>query len=210
MNALFQMLRRTFLTGLFAAAPIALTIYFINLIFRMLDKPTATFLKRYDIEIPGLGIAISIAVVFLLGVIITNVLGRRLFTWGEKFLASLPIINPIYNTIKQITNAFAGTSSRAFRKVVYIEYPRQGLWTISFVTAESKNTDGQEFYHLFVPTTPNPTSGFYLVIPKEDAIDSRLDVESGLKTVISGGALANQETPILLSKRLKDKKDKNK
>lgn len=210
MNALFQMLRRTFLTGLFAAAPIALTIYFINLIFRMLDKPTATFLKRYDIEIPGLGIAISIAVVFLLGVIITNVLGRRLFTWGEKFLASLPIINPIYNTIKQITNAFAGTSSRTFRKVVYIEYPRQGLWTISFVTAESKNTDGQEFYHLFVPTTPNPTSGFYLVIPKEDAIDSRLDVESGLKTVISGGALANQETPILLSKRLKDKKDKNK
>jgi len=197
MNKIIQSLQRTFLAGLFTAAPIALTIYIIGLIFRVLDKPTATFLKRYDIEFPGLGIIISIIFVFLLGIIITNVLGRKLFSWGEKFLASLPIVNPIYNTVKQITNAFSGSSSRAFRKVVYIEYPRHGLWTIAFVTAESNNGQGQEFYHLFVPTTPNPTSGFYLVIPREDAIESQLNVEQGLKTVISGGALANQKTPII-------------
>ena len=196
MNRFFQIIRRTFLAGLFTAAPIALTVYVIGLIFRILDKPTANFLRRYEIEIPGLGIIISIILVFLLGIIITNVLGRRLFSWGEKFLASLPIINPIYNTIKQITNAFSGTSSRAFRKVVYIEYPRRGLWTISFVTAESTNTEGLQFYHLFVPTTPNPTSGFYLIIPKADAIESNLNVEEGLKTVISGGALASRTTPI--------------
>lgn len=181
---------------MFTAAPIALTVYFIGLIFRVLDKPTANFLRRYEIEIPGLGIVISIILVFLLGIIITNVIGRRLFYWGEKILASLPIVNPIYNTIKQITNAFSGTASRAFRKVVYIEYPRKGLWTISFVTAESTNSEGLQFYHLFVPTTPNPTSGFYLIVPQADAIESNLNVEDGLKTVISGGALASNTTPI--------------
>ena len=196
MNRFLQIIRRTFFAGLFAAAPIALTVYFIGLIFRLLDKPTANFLRRYEIEIPGLGIIISIIMVFLLGIITTNVIGKRLFSWGEKFLATLPIVNPIYNTIKQITSAFSGTSNRAFRKVVYIEYPRKGLWTISFVTAESTNPDGYQFYHLFVPTTPNPTSGFYLIIPKTDAIESNLNVEEGLKTVISGGALANRNTPI--------------
>ncbi len=196
MNKIFQGIRRTFLAGLIAAAPIALTVYVIGLIFRVLDKPTSVFLRRYEIEIPGLGIIISIILIFFLGIIITNVIGRRLFSWGEKFLASLPIVNPIYNTIKQITNAFSGSASRAFRKVVYIEYPRQGLWTIAFVTSESSSDDGRHFYHLFVPTTPNPTSGFYLVIPMEDAIDSHLNVEDGLKTVISGGALAGKNTPV--------------
>ena len=196
MNRFLQIIRRTFFAGLLAAAPIALTVYFIGLIFRLLDKPTANFLRRYEIEIPGLGIIISIILVFLLGIITTNVIGKRLFSWGEKFLATLPIVNPIYNTIKQITSAFSGTSNRAFRKVVYIEYPRKGLWTISFVTAESTNSEGFQFYHLFVPTTPNPTSGFYLIIPKTDAIESNLNVEEGLKTVISGGALANRKTPI--------------
>ncbi|MFH1852922.1 MAG: DUF502 domain-containing protein [Candidatus Neomarinimicrobiota bacterium] len=196
MNNFLQSIRKIFLTGLFAAAPIALTVYIIGLIFRVLDKPTATFLKQYQIEIPGLGIIISVTLVFLLGIFTTNVLGKRLFAWGEKYLASLPIINPIYNTIKQITTAFSGSSSRAFRKVVYIEYPRKNLWTIAFVTADSTNPAGQEFYHLFVPTTPNPTSGFYLIIPKGDAIESTLNVEEGLKTVISGGALAGKKTPI--------------
>ncbi len=196
MNIFFQTLRNKFLAGLFTAAPIALTVYILNLILRMLDKPTSILLRRFDIEIPGLGILISIAVLFILGVLITNVIGRRLFTWGEKLLASLPIINPIYNTIKQITNAFAGTSSRAFRKVVYIEYPRLGLWTIAFVTAESINPAGEVFYHLFVPTTPNPTSGYYIIIPGKDAIESKLKVEDGLKTVISGGALAGKDTPL--------------
>ncbi len=208
MNRFLQIIRRTFFAGLFAAAPIALTVYFIGLIFRLLDKPTANFLRHYDIVIPGLGIIISIVTVFLLGIITTNVIGKRLFSWGEKFLATLPIVNPIYTTIKQITSAFSGTSNRGFRKVVYIEYPRKGLWTISFVTSESTNPDGYKFYHLFVPTTPNPTSGFYLIIPKADAIESNLNVEEGLKTVISGGALANLNTPISSSRLPESSKKK--
>lgn len=196
MNKLFQLIRRTFLAGLFAAAPIALTVYILGLIFRMLDKPTARILRYYEIEIPGLGIIISLVLLFLLGLFITNVLGRRLFSWGEKLVAGLPIVNPIYNTIKQITNAFSGSASRAFQKVIYLEYPRRGLWTMAFVTSESANKDGVEFYNLFVPTTPNPTSGYYLIVPKADTIPSQMNVEDGLKTIISGGVLAHKLMPI--------------
>ena len=190
MNKVASHLRRTFFAGILAIAPLALTIYILKLFFNILDKPTASLLKQIGIEIPGLGILIAISLIYFLGVFVTNVLGRKLFEWGERILTAIPIVNPIYKTIKQITQAFSGNSSRNFRSVVYIQYPRKGTWTLAFVTGESINTKKQEFLHLFVPTTPNPTSGFFIMIPKEDTIPAEMDVESGLKAIISGGMLA--------------------
>ncbi len=190
MNKVASHLRRTFFAGILAIAPFALTIYILKLFFNILDKPTASLLKQIGIEIPGLGILIAISLIYFLGVFVTNVLGRKLFEWGERILTAIPIVNPIYKTIKQITQAFSGNSSRNFRSVVYIQYPRKGTWTLAFVTGESINTKKQEFLHLFVPTTPNPTSGFFIMIPKEDTIPAEMDVESGLKAIISGGMLA--------------------
>ena len=106
-------------------------------------------------------------------------------------------VNNIYNTLKQITNAFSGASqTENYQRVIYIQYPRQGLWTISFVTGESVDGSGEEYNHIFVPTTPNPTSGVFIIIPKKDAIEADLTVEEGLKAVISGGLLAPKISPL--------------
>ena len=127
----------------------------------------------------------------------TNVLGRRLFSWGERLISSIPLVNNIYNTLKQITNAFSGaTQTENYQRVIYIQYPRKKLWTISFVTGESVDGSSEEYYHVFVPTTPNPTSGVFIIIPKKDAIEADLTVEEGLKAVISGGLLAPEQSPL--------------
>lgn len=193
MNTVYQHIRRTILAGIFTAAPIALTYYILNLIFNILEKPTAKLLRQFDIVIPGLGIIITITVIYLLGLIVTNVLGRKIFDLGERLVKSIPIVRSIYNNIKQITQAFTGTGTGTFRSVVYIEYPRRETWTLAFVTGESVNRNGREYYHLFVPTTPNPTSGFFIMIPKSDTLPANMNVENGLKTIISGGMLAPKE-----------------
>ncbi|NOZ73890.1 MAG: DUF502 domain-containing protein [FCB group bacterium] len=190
MNRFTSHIRRTFIAGLLTIAPLALTVYILKIVFAILDKPTATLLRRLGIEIPGLGILITVVFVYLLGMFVANVLGKKFFEWGERLLTAIPIVNPIYKTIKQITQAFSGTASRNFRAVVYIQYPRKETWTLAFVTGESVNNENQEFFHLFVPTTPNPTSGFFIMIPKQDTIPARMDVEEGLKAIISGGMLA--------------------
>jgi uncharacterized membrane protein len=102
----------------------------------------------------------------------------------------------IYTTLKQITDTFTKGTTDAFDGVVYIQYPRQGLWTMAFISGESKNMDGIPYYHLFVPTTPNPTSGFFLMIPQADTIPTGMTVEKGLKTIISGGLLAPSKNPL--------------
>ena len=102
----------------------------------------------------------------------------------------------IYTTLKQITETFTKSSTDAFVGAVYIQYPRNGLWTMAFISGESKNEEGIEYYHLFVPTTPNPTSGFFLMIPQSDTIPTGMSVEEGLKTIISGGLLAPDKNPL--------------
>ena len=105
-------------------------------------------------------------------------------------------VNTVYSTFKQITETFTKGTTEAFDGAVYIQYPRQGLWTMAFISGESKSKAGIDYYHLFVPTTPNPTSGFFLMIPQKDAIATGMSVEEGLKTIISGGLLAPEENPL--------------
>ena len=116
-------------------------------------------------------------------------MGKTIFNWGERILTKLPLVNTIYNAVKQITNAFSGKSMKNFKQVIFIQYPRKGLWTMCFVTNQSKNEFGDEFYHVFVPTTPNPTSGVFIVIPQKDAVHPDISVEEGLKSIISGGII---------------------
>ena len=169
--------------------PIAVTFWILKFLFSFLDGLAAPFLKSFGIAIPGLGIILTLIFIFLLGLLVTNVLGRTLFNWGERLLAKLPIVNTIYNTIKQITSAFSGSAIKSFQQVIYIQYPRKGLWTMCFVTKQSQNENGEEFYHVFVPTTPNPTSGVFIITSKKDVIHPDISVEDGLKAIISGGIL---------------------
>ena len=186
---MWQSIKTRIFAGLLAIVPIAVTFWILKFLFTFLDSLASPFLKKVGIEIPGLGIILTLLFIFVLGLFITNVLGKTLFNWGEKILANLPIVNTIYNTIKQITSAFSGSTVKSFQQVIFIQYPREGLWTMCFVTNQSKNENGDTFYHVFVPTTPNPTSGVFIVIPKKDAIHPDISVEDGLKAIISGGIL---------------------
>ena len=189
--------KRITFAGIFAIVPIALTFYIIKIIIVFLNQLTAPFLERLQLEIPGLGVVLTILIIFALGIFVTNVLGRKLFSWAEKLIASIPLVKNIYSTIKQITNAFSGAvKTDNYQRVIYIQYPRPELWTISFVTGESVDKSGVRYYHVFVPTTPNPTSGVFIIIPQKDAVDAEMTVEEGLKAVISGGLLAPKRSPI--------------
>ncbi|MFL3028113.1 MAG: DUF502 domain-containing protein [Candidatus Neomarinimicrobiota bacterium] len=189
--------KRITFAGIFAIVPIALTFYIIKIIIVFLNQLTAPFLERVQLEIPGLGLLLTILIIFALGIFVTNVLGRKLFYWAEKLIASIPLVKNIYSTIKQITNAFSGAvQTDNYQRVIYIQYPRPELWTISFVTGESVDKSGVRYYHVFVPTTPNPTSGVFIIVPQHDAVDAELTVEEGLKAVISGGLLAPKRSPI--------------
>ena len=186
---MFQQIKRHLIAGVLAIVPIALTFWILRFLFRFLDSFTAPILKNIGIQIPGLGIILTLLFIFLLGLFITNVLGKTIFNWGERILTKLPLVNTIYNAVKQITNAFSGKSMKNFKQVIFIQYPRKGLWTMCFVTNQSKNESGDEFYHVFVPTTPNPTSGVFIVIPQKDAVHPDISVEEGLKSIISGGII---------------------
>ena len=185
--------RRTILTGLLAIAPVALTFYILKAIFSFLDNLTSPLFKEMNIYIPGLGILLTLLLVYFLGLFITNILGKQVLYWFETLIKNIPLVNTIYNTIKQITQAITGTAENNFQSVVYIEYPRKELWTLAFVTGESENENQIELYHLFVPTTPNPTSGVFIIIPKKDTRKTELSIEEALKSVISGGMLASKK-----------------
>ena len=199
---MFQSIKRRIFAGLIAIVPIAVTFWILKFLFIFLDGFAAPLLKQVNIEIPGLGIILTLLFIFILGLLITNVLGKTIFNWGEKILDKLPFVNTIYNTIKQITSAFSSSTVKSFEQVVFIQYPRKGLWTMCFVTNQSKNENGESFYHVFVPTTPNPTSGVFIIVPQKDAIHPDISVEDGLKAIISGGIL---DSGISLSKNLPDK-----
>ena len=191
---MWQSIKRKIFTGLLAIVPIAVTFWILKFLFSFLDGLAAPFLERFGIAIPGLGIILTLIFIFFLGLLVSNVLGRTLFNWGERLLAKLPIVNTIYNAIKQITGAFSGSAFKSFQQVIFIQYPRKGLWTMCFVTNQSQNENGEEFYHVFVPTTPNPTSGVFIITSKKDVIHPDISVEDGLKAIISGGILDQGES----------------
>ncbi len=183
-------IRNKFLAGVLVLIPIAITVYVVRLFITFFDKIVNPFLEPLiGFHIPGLGLIISILAIYLLGLFATNIIGRTLFGLFEKWLNYIPLVRTIYQTTKQILGAFSFSQS-GFEKVVFIEYPRRGVWTLGFVTGETVGKDGTEFYSLFIPTTPNPTSGWALFVPKGDVIPSRMSVEQGLKTLISGGSIA--------------------
>jgi uncharacterized membrane protein len=173
-----------------------MTYWILKITFEFLDNVTSPFLRKVDIDIPGLGLLLTLALVYALGLFVTNILGKKLFSWGERILTNIPIVKSIYSNIKQITQTFSGTSSRNFQSVVYLEYPRKRLWTLAFVTGSSTNDHKDEFFHLFIPTTPNPTSGFFIMVPQKDTIPAEMNVEEALKAVISGGMLAREKHQI--------------
>ena len=196
--SIFARFRRHFLAGILVTSPILITVYVTWLIVTFIDAQVAgllpnslDFTKQLPHQIPGLGLIISIVVITFIGAITPGFIGRTLLKVGERILDNTPVVRSIYGAIKQIMETVMSTNSESFREVVLVEYPRKGIWVIGFVTGETKgevqSLNKETLINVFIPTTPNPTSGFLLFLPKKDLIYMKMKVEDAVKMVISGG-----------------------
>lgn len=200
--------RNRFFTGVIIALPIVATILAVSWIVQSVDDNVLKFVpellnpKTYlGFQIPGLGLIISIVLLFLLGILASNFLGKIVIGWGERALARVPVVSPLYNAVKQIVQTVAAQKDRAFRDVCLIEYPRKGVWALGFVTADlagaPRQEMGRDMLCVFVPTTPNPTSGFLLFVDKEDIRILDMSPEEGAKMIISGGMVSSNPQAVL-------------
>ncbi len=205
----FKSTKHYILTGIFSILPIAATYWIVVKLFHFFSTPGSTiveiiFSDEVPLYIPEFaGFILTILFIYIIGILVSNVLGKRVYLWIESLLSRIPIVNAVYRTIKQITTSISSPERQAFKKVVFIEYPRKGLWTLTMVTGESTNKQGEKFYHIFVPTTPNPTSGYMLYIPQKDTQETDLNIEEGLKIIISGGMLAPNKNQLELNDGIK-------
>lgn len=192
--------RNYFITGIIVVAPVALTIYLVSLVIGLIDHKIVPLIPpRYNPEtylpfaVPGIGVVIMVIVLTMIGWLTTGLVGRTIVRVGENLLDRMPIIRSIYSALKQIFETVFTHNSRAFRDVVLIPYPRQGCWAIGFATGTTKgevqDAIQDEVVNVFLPTTPNPTSGYLLFLPKRDVIFLSMTVEQGIKLVISGGVV---------------------
>lgn len=202
-------IRKYLIAGLLVWVPIGVTVLVIKLLVDIMDRsllllpPTWRPDALLGFHVPGLGVVLSVLVVIATGVIAANLLGRRLVALWESLLARIPLVRTIYQGAKQVVETVFSTSNQSFRKVLLIEYPRRGLWCLALQTGtglgELESRTGKDMVAVFVPTTPNPTSGFVLIVPREDAIELDMSVDEGLKLIISMGVAVPEwrkgETP---------------
>ena len=190
-------LKRYFITGLLIVVPLSLTIYVFTLVVRLMDSFLLLLPPQYRPEaylpftVPGLGLVITVLAIFLIGVVGANFFGRKLVGIGEAILERIPILRAIYKASKQFLETFFAKDGDGFRRVILFEYPRKGLYTLAFVTGKCRGELGknvpEDALNIFVPTTPNPTSGFYLMVPEKDVTPLSLSVEDAFKVIMTAG-----------------------
>jgi len=194
-------LRNYFLAGILVTAPMGITAYLVWTFVSIVDDwVTPLIPPRYNPEtylpfdIPGFGLIVAIIGLILAGALTANVLGRLFVRTGDRILARMPVVRGVYSAVKQLTETVFGSQAAAFREVVLIEYPRTGIWGLGFITGitegEVQELTEDEVVNVFVPTTPNPTSGFLLFVPRREIVVLNMTVEEGIKMVISGGIVS--------------------
>ena len=197
-------MKRIFTTGLLAILPLAITIYVFYLIFSFLDNLIGDLINAiFDYRVPGIGFAAGLLLILLIGFIASNIIGRRLLGYGDYFLQRLPLARGIYTSAKQIIDAFTVQGKNTFKEVVLLEYPRRDLYVIGFVTGSSKGEiqekTEEDIINIFVPTTPNPTSGMLILAPRHEVIPLSMTVEEGMKVIVSGGLFSPSPKEALLT-----------
>lgn len=196
--SLFARLRTYFFAGVLVTAPIGITLYLAWLIIHFIDQQVTPLIPaRYNPEtylpfsIPGLGLLVAAIVLTVIGAFTAGLLGRWIVGLSERLMARMPIIRNVHSALKQILETVLAQQSKAFRQVVMIEYPRRGIWAIGFLTGDTvgevQNLTEDDVVNVFLPTTPNPTSGFLLFVPRGECHVLTMTVEEGIKMVVSGG-----------------------
>lgn len=193
-------MRKYFITGLLILVPLAITVWVLNLIISTMDQSLLLLPPSWRPEallgfyIPGLGTILTLLIIFLTGLAARNFIGRQIVSLWEGILTRIPVVKSIYSSVKQVSDTLFSSSGNAFRKAVLIQYPRQGSWTIAFLTGvpggEVKNHLQGDYVSVYVPTTPNPTSGFFLMVPRADAVELDMSVDEALKYIVSMGVVA--------------------
>ncbi len=184
-----KQLKKYLISGLLVLIPISLTLYILYAIISFLDRLYP--IELFPFYFPGMGIILTFFTIFLAGIIARNYLGKKFLPIAENVIGKIPLINALYNPIKQIAEAVFSAQDKNFRRVVLIEYPRKGLYCLAFVTGvatgEIQEKTAMKVINVFVPTTPNPTSGFYIMVPESDVIPLDMTPEHAFRTLISGG-----------------------
>ena len=184
-------LRAVVIAGLVVTVPIGITIWIFIWLFTEIDKLLRPYVtKIFGHEIVGVGFAVIVALVLIIGLIATNVIGKRIVRWGEKMLSKVPVTRSIYVALKQIAQSVSDPQQNRFRQVVLIEFPAKGMKTIAFITNEEKDKSGKKFFNVFIPTALNPTGGFIEIVREEDITMTNLSVEEGLKLAVSAGSMS--------------------
>lgn len=192
-------MRRYLITGLLVWLPLGVTLLVVKLLMDTMDQTLLILPEAlrpdhlFGFHIPGLGVVLSLAVVLSTGAIMANFFGQQLLAAWEAILHRIPLVRSIYASVKQLSETLLSTGGQSFRKVLLIEYPRRGLWTLAFQTGtavgEAQSKTGEEVINVYVPTTPNPTSGFFLMVPRRDVVELDMSVDQGLKMIISMGVV---------------------
>ncbi len=195
-----ELVRRDFIAGLLALAPLGVTIWAVSWVIAFLDNLLLPrILRLFGLEeaarIPFIGVLFSVIVIVIFGILVRHLIGQRIVAIWENFLTRIPVARGIYGSVKQLVETVIQTKGHAqFRRVVLVEYPRKGMYGLGFVTNRVKGLlpghANEELSSIFIPTTPNPTSGFYLLVPESDLIDVDLNVEDAFKLIMSGGLVA--------------------
>ncbi|MBN1595120.1 DUF502 domain-containing protein [candidate division FCPU426 bacterium] len=201
-------LRGIFISGLLILIPVAATIFIFVFLFNLLDGWLAPMggevLRSFGFKIPpqykhipGFGIVATLLLVMITGLVASNYLGRKILQFFNHIISNIPVVSSIYSAIRQVVNSISMTGSKAFQTVVLFEYPRRGIWSIGFLTTPSlvsaKKFTGQDLVNVFLPTTPNPTSGFFLMIPRKSLKVLPISPEDGLKIVATVGLIQREK-----------------
>jgi len=192
-------MKKYLIAGLLVWMPLGITFLVVRAIVSFLDKTLLLLPEAYQpdmilgVHIPGLGVVLAVVLVLATGMVVANFLGKRIVAAWEALLARIPLVRSLYAGIKQIMEAVLATDAKSFSKVLLLEYPRKGVWSFAFMTSDDlgevqEKTD-EKVISVFIPTTPNPTSGFVLMVPANDVIELEMSVEDGLKMIISMGVV---------------------
>jgi uncharacterized membrane protein len=204
-----RIFKKYFITGLLIWVPLVVTFWVLGLLFTTIESVVPPFLSSqslFGINIPGFSMALVLVVVLLSGVFAANLLGRTILEQWEHLLGRIPLVRSIYNSVKQVSDTVLAPNGQAFRQAVLVQYPREKSWTIAFVTGAPNGEVARllpgEYVSVYVPTTPNPTSGFFLIMAREDVLPLAMSVDEALKYIVSMGVVSPPlrplETPVVV------------
>jgi uncharacterized membrane protein len=192
-------LRRYLVAGLLVWLPLGATYLVINLLVGWMDNSLLLLPEAYrpdnlfGFHIPGLGVLLSLLILLLTGLVAANLLGSKIVSMWERLLARIPLVRSVYSAVKQMVETMFADKGKSFRKVILVEFPRRGLWTLAFLTSDEggavQRATGRDVVNVYVPTTPNPTGGYFVLVPKEDIRELDMSVDDGLKMLLSMGAV---------------------